>query len=64
MPIALCEKYHLPVSDKATFAQMAEAAKGDKKTAGGSINLVLLNRIGESCILNLPLEELEDFITT
>ena len=62
--IALCEKYHLPVSDKATFAQMAEAAKGDKKTAGGSINLVLLNRIGESCILNLPLEELEDFITT
>ena len=60
---ALCEKYHLPVTDKSTFAQMAEAAKGDKKTTGGSINLVLLKKIGESIILNLPLDELEHFIT-
>ena len=43
---------------------MAEAAMGDKKTAGSSINLVLLKGIGESVIYPLPLDGLEDFITT
>ena len=42
---------------------MAEAAKGDKKTAGSRINLVLLRKIGDSFTLNLPLNELEAFIT-
>lgn len=62
--IALCEKYGLPTSDKATFADMAESAKGDKKTAGGSINLVMLNKIGDSYTRKLELEKLEEFITT
>ncbi len=61
---ALCEKYELPTSDSASFADMAEAAMGDKKTAGSSINLVLLKGIGESVIYPLPLDGLEDFITT
>ena len=61
---ALCEKYGLPTSDSASFADMAEAAMGDKKTAGSSINLVLLKGIGESVIYPLPLDGLEDFITT
>ena len=60
----LCEKYELPTEDDAAFADMAEAAMGDKKTAGSSINLVLLKGIGDSVIYPLPLDELEDFITT
>ncbi len=61
--IALCERYGLPVSDPATPAEMAQAAKGDKKTAGSKINLVVLKAIGESFILQLPTDELEAFIS-
>lgn len=60
----VCTKYGLPVSDKAGFADIAEAAKGDKKTAGASINLVLLNNIGDSFTKKINLDELEKFITT
>ena len=59
----LCHKYGLPVSDECTPSQMAEAARGDKKTAGSEINLVLLSRIGESFIKKIPLDELEAFIS-
>lgn len=60
---ALCEKYGLPVSDGAGFKEMAEAASGDKKTSGNSINLVLLNKIGDSFTKKIKLDELESFIT-
>lgn len=60
----LCQKYGLPVSDEATFEAMADAAKGDKKTAGGGINLVLLNKIGDSFTKKVELDNLLDFITT
>ena len=60
--VRLCEKYHLPTDDPATFAQMAQAARGDKKTAGSKISLVLLKTIGESFILSIPIDELEEFI--
>ena len=59
----LCEKYGLPTSEKFTFAEMADAAKGDKKTAGGSISLVLLNKIGESFTQKVELDKLESFIS-
>lgn len=59
---ALCTKYGLPTSDKATFEQMAEAARGDKKTAGGSISLVLLKEIGTSFTQKVELDSLLDFI--
>ena len=61
--VRLCEKYQLPTADRASFSEMAQAAQGDKKTAGSRINLVLLKTIGESFILQLPLEELEAFIS-
>lgn len=60
--IKLCEKYGLPTSDKASFKDMADAAKGDKKTAGGNINLVLLTKIGQSFTQKVALDKLEDFI--
>lgn len=62
--IKLCEKYSLPTETEVTFADMAQAAMGDKKTAGSKINLVMLKQIGESFITPLPLDELEDYITT
>lgn len=62
--ISICRKYNLPTSDKATFEDMANAAKSDKKTAGGSISLVLLNKIGDSFTKKISLDELLDFITT
>lgn len=61
--IALCKKYGLPISDKATFAEMANAAQSDKKTAGTSINLVLLNKIGDSFTQKVELNKLEEYIT-
>ena len=61
--IKLCEKYGLPTDTEVAFADMAQAAMGDKKTAGSKINLVMLKQIGESFITPLPLDELESFIT-
>lgn len=60
----LCLKYGLPIADSATFKDMAECAKGDKKTAGGGINLVLLTKIGDGFTKKISLDELEEFITT
>ncbi len=60
----LCIKYGLPTHDNASFEDMAKAAISDKKTAGGSINLVLLNKIGESFTKKIKLDELLNFITT
>lgn len=59
---ALCKKYGLPVSDSADIKQIAEYCAGDKKAGGGSVNLVLLNKIGDSFIKKTPLSELESFI--
>lgn len=61
--MSLCEKYGLPTSDKFTFAEMADAAQSDKKTAGSAINLVLLNKIGDSFTKKVELDKLEEFIT-
>ena len=58
----LCLKYGLPTTDSASFEEMAQAAAGDKKTSGSSINLVLLNKIGDSYTKKIKLDELLDFI--
>ncbi len=61
---ALCQKYGLPTSDKATFEDMANSAKSDKKTSGNDISLVLLNKIGDSFTKKVALDDLLNFITT
>ena len=60
---ALCEKYGLPTTESLSFAEIADSARSDKKTAGGEINLVLLTKIGESFTKKVGLDRLEDFIT-
>lgn len=62
--IRLCQKYGLPTSDKATVEEMADAARSDKKTVGGDINLVLLNKIGDSFTKKVALDKLLEFINT
>lgn len=60
----VCLKYGLPTSDEATFEDMVNIAKGDKKTAGGCINLVLLRKIGDSYTKKIKLDDLLNFIKT
>jgi 3-dehydroquinate synthase len=61
---ALCKKYSLPTKESFTFAQLANAARSDKKSAGDSISLVLLREIGDSFTRKVELDGLEDFIAT
>lgn len=58
----LCLKYGLPTTDRASVEQMVQAASGDKKTEGSGINLVLLNKIGDSFTKKYELSDLLDFI--
>lgn len=60
---SVCERYGLPTSDDASFEDMANAAKSDKKTSGNDISLVLLNEIGDSFTKKIALDDLLDFIT-
>ena len=60
--IALCQKYNLPVSDKAGAKEIADVCASDKKAGGGSVSLVLLNKIGDSFTKKTPLSEVENFI--
>ena len=62
--IRLCEKYGLPTKTDFGFAEIAAAARGDKKSAGNGINLVLLEKIGESFTEKIGFEKLEAFITS
>lgn len=59
---ALCEKYGLPTSDKASAGEIADICKSDKKASNGSVNLVLLKKIGDSFIRETELNKLEEFI--
>lgn len=62
--VSLCRQYSLPTATDYSFRDLAQAAAGDKKTAGNSINLVLLHEIGSSFTQSVPLKDLEQYITT
>jgi len=51
--------YRIPVEDKGL---LFGAMRLDKKTSGGSIGIVLLNRLGDAFIRKMSHEELEGFI--
>lgn len=57
----LLKKYNLPISDPTSLKTMANGALGDKKASGNSINVVLLNKIGDSFTKKLKKTELYDF---
>lgn len=60
---SLCKKYGLPTETSYSFTQLANAAKGDKKSAGGGINLVLLKEIGESYTKKVDFDILEEYLS-
>lgn len=59
----LCRKYNLPTTTDYSFGELAKAAAGDKKTAGGAISLVMLEKLGSSFTQKVSLDELEQYIT-
>lgn len=60
---ALCRLYHLPTETEYSASSLAKAALGDKKSAGSYISLVMLREIGDSFTKQVPLSELESFIS-
>lgn len=59
----LCKKYGLPISDSHSFEQIASATSGDKKSSGRQIELVILDKIGESRRHKINQSEICDYIT-
>ena len=55
------EAHGLPVSSEYTADQMAEASLSDKKRTGGKLGLVLLDKIGNAYIEEIPVEELAKY---
>ena len=59
----LCKKYGLPISDSHSFEQIAKATSGDKKSSGRQIELVILDKIGESHRHLINQSDICDYIT-
>ena len=60
--IAANEKYQLPTACPYTAGEIYDAATGDKKRDGGSIDVVVLERIGQARTVRLDLEGLRAFV--
>ena len=59
---ALLEKYHLPTALDFDKSKAWNLLKMDKKRAGNEMNFVLLKKIGEAEIKQIPLTQLEELI--
>lgn len=59
----LCQKYGLPTTDNSSIMEIASATAGDKKSKGTSIDLIILNEIGNSVIYRIERENLLGFIS-
>lgn len=59
----MLEKFHLP-TDYADWneATLFEALSHDKKTNGGSIRIILLEKIGQAKLKKMPIEEMKDYL--
>ncbi|MEO6456003.1 MAG: 3-dehydroquinate synthase [Ginsengibacter sp.] len=58
--ISLLKRYNLPVNIKFDKDKIWEMLLLDKKKAKGSMNFILLNKIGEAIIKPIPLEQLHE----
>ena len=56
------QKYGLPVSDDMPFSRVLEATALDKKSAGSSLNLILLHAIGDAFIYPVARAEVPAFL--
>ena len=56
------EKFGLPCATEHSAQELYESALSDKKRAGGTVNLVVPERIGACSLRSTPVEELKSFI--
>ena len=56
------EMYRLPTECPYTAEQVYDAATGDKKRDGGSIDVVVLERVGQARTVRLDMEGLRTFV--
>ena len=54
--------YRLPTECPYTAEQVYDAATGDKKRDGGSIDVVVLERVGQARTVRLDMEGLRTFV--
>lgn len=59
----MLEKFHLPVTtDRWSEERLYQAITHDKKTRGGQIKIIVLEKIGQAKIVSLPTEEIRAFL--
>ncbi|MEI5992568.1 3-dehydroquinate synthase [Candidatus Enterococcus mansonii] len=59
----LIQKFHLPIrSDSWNQQQLYTALTHDKKARGGTINIILLESIGQAKIVKIPIEEMKSYL--
>lgn len=57
------QQFHFPLDCPYSAAQLTEAARKDKKRLGDTITLVIPQTLGACMLKQIPIEELEHFIT-
>ncbi|MHC5247924.1 3-dehydroquinate synthase [Enterococcus sp. LJL90] len=61
--IQLIEKFNLPIKQEPWNPQaLYEALTHDKKTRGGAIKIILLEKIGKAKIVTIPIETMQDYL--
>ena len=61
--VRLLKSNGLPVKTDRSAAQLAAAALSDKKRSGDTITLTVVERIGKCTLMDMPVSELERFIS-
>ena len=61
--LTVLDRYRLPRASGFSAEELASAALLDKKSAGNTIRLILLKRLGEGMLYTLPHTELASFLT-
>lgn len=56
------KQFHLPTNTEFTANQLYNCALSDKKRAGGTVNIIIPNTIGDCSIVPIPVDNLESFI--
>jgi len=59
---AILNKYDLPTTTDYSLQQMVDAAFSDKKLLGGSISLIVPQKIGKCIIENVPADTISDWM--
>ena len=60
--ISILKKFGLPTTTNFSARQLYISALSDKKRSGGTVNLIVPEKIGECSILQLAVDKLESFI--